>query len=206
MSDIWNRAYSADKGFFGEDPSNFAMLCFNYMRINNVKKILELGAGHGRDSVFFASNSIEVEALDYSSVGIGIINKLAKEKKLPIQAHVFDIRKPLPFTDGYFDAVYSHMLLNMHFSMDELHFVFSNIRRVLKPKGFNFFSVRNQNDKSFGKGVQVEDGVYDVNGFQVRFYSEYDIQDLIQGFEILWIKEECEDPVTLYLVSCRKLQ
>jgi hypothetical protein len=90
--------------------------------------------------------------------------------------------------------------------MDELRFVFSNIRRVLKPKGFNFFSVRNQNDKSFGRGVQVEDGVYDVNGFQVRFYSEPEIEDLIQDFEILWIEEEYEDPVTLYLVSCRKLQ
>jgi tellurite resistance protein TehB len=93
MSDIWNRAYSADKSFFGEKPSNFAMLCFNHLRINNIKRILELGAGHGRDSIFFASNDIEVEALDYSSVGIGIINNLAKEKKLPIHAQVFDIKK-----------------------------------------------------------------------------------------------------------------
>ena len=206
MSDLWNKAYSTDKSFFGEEPSNFAMLCFNHMLINSVNKLLELGAGHGRDSKFFALNGIKVEALDYSSVGIDIINKLAKEKNLPIQAQIFDIRKPLPFTDCYFDAVYSHMLFNMRFSMNELRFVFSEIRRVLKPRGFNFFSVRNQNDKFCGKGVQVDDGIYDINGFQVRFYSEHEIKELAQGFEILWIEEEYEEPVTLYLISSRKPQ
>lgn len=206
MSDVWNKAYSTDKSFFGEEPSNFAMLCFNHMLINSVNKLLELGAGHGRDSKFFALNGIKVEALDYSSVGIDILNKLAKEKNLPIQAQIFDIRKPLPFADCYFDAVYSHMLFNMRFSMDELRFVFSEIRRVLKSRGFNFFSVRNQNDKFYGKGVQVDDGIYDINGFQVRFYSEHEIKELAQGFEILWIEEEYEEPVTLYLISSRKPQ
>jgi cephalosporin hydroxylase len=34
------------------------------MKTNNVKKVLELGAGHGGDTLFFASNGIEVEALE----------------------------------------------------------------------------------------------------------------------------------------------
>src|SRR5215469_16207626 len=29
----------------GEEPSNFVLLCFNHMIVNNVKKVLELGAG-----------------------------------------------------------------------------------------------------------------------------------------------------------------
>jgi tRNA1(Val) A37 N6-methylase TrmN6 len=48
----------------GEEPSNFALLCFDHMKANNVKNVLELGAGRGRDSIFFASNRIEIEALD----------------------------------------------------------------------------------------------------------------------------------------------
>jgi methylase of polypeptide subunit release factors len=44
------------------------------VKANNAKKILELGAGHGRDTIFFASNGIEVDALDYSSVAIDILN------------------------------------------------------------------------------------------------------------------------------------
>ncbi|MEO9320890.1 MAG: class I SAM-dependent methyltransferase [Nitrososphaera sp.] len=204
MSEVWNRAYSSDKSFFGEEPSNFAMLCFNHMKVNNVKKVLELGAGHGRDSVFFASNGINVTALDYSSVGVSIISRLATENRLPLVAKVFDVNMPLPFEDGSFDAVYSNMVFNMRFSIEQLHSIFAEIRRVLKRRGFNFFSVRNINDKSFAKGVKVEEGIYDINGFQIRFFTEQLIQDLTEGFEIFWINEESVGQVTLYLVSSRK--
>ena len=47
------------------------------------------------------------------------------------------------------------MLLNMRFSVEDLHSILLEINRVLKPKGFNFFSVRNQNDKSFGRGICI---------------------------------------------------
>ena len=36
------------------------------MKTNNAKRIFELGAGHERDTTFFASNELEVEALEYS--------------------------------------------------------------------------------------------------------------------------------------------
>ncbi len=208
MSEVWNKIYKRDNTFFGEEPSNFATLCINHMKANSVKKVLELGAGHGRDTIFFASNGIEeIQVLDYSTVAIEILNKVAKKKGLPIKSQAFDVKNPLPFADSYFDAVYSHMLFNMRFSEEELHFVFSEIRRVLKPKGLNYFSVRNHHDKSYGKGVKVDKGIYDIDGFQVRFLTEKQIRDLVseEGFKILWIKEENEEPVTVYLISSRKI-
>jgi SAM-dependent methyltransferase len=157
MSEVWNKVYKSDNTFFGEKPSSFALLCFNHMKSNSVKKVLELYTGHGRDTIFFASNGIEeVEALHYSAIAVEILHKIAKEKRLPIKTQIFDVRKPFPFPDGYFYAVYSHMLLNMKFSLHELHFIFSEIRRVLKPKGLNFFSVRNHHDKFCGKGREVD--------------------------------------------------
>jgi SAM-dependent methyltransferase len=167
--DIWNKIYKSDNTFFGEEPSNFALSCFNYMEANKyVKKILDLGTGHGRDSIFFATNGFEVEALDYSVVAVEILTRIADEKRLPIKSTVFDVKKgPLPFPNSHFDAVYSHMLLNMRLSQEELHFILSEIRRVLKPNGFNFFSVRNHNDKFYGKGQEIEKGIYDLNRFQI---------------------------------------
>jgi SAM-dependent methyltransferase len=106
MSEIWNKVCKSDNNFFGEEPSKFALLCFNHMKANNIKKVLELGAGHGRDTIFFASNGIEMDALDYSVVAIDILNKIAKEKRLPIKSQTFDVKDPIPFPDGYFDAVY----------------------------------------------------------------------------------------------------
>ena len=179
MSGVWDRVYQSDNTFFGEEPSNFANICLNHKKSNNVKKVLEIGAGHGRDTMFFASNGLEVEDLDYSTRGIEVISKKANEERLPVKPQLFDVKKPLPFKDAIFDAVYSHMLLNMRFSQAELHSVFSEIRRVPKPNGLNYFSVRSHNDRFHGNGVEVEDGVYDISGFEVRFFSEKETLDLI---------------------------
>jgi SAM-dependent methyltransferase len=207
MSKFWNKVYKSDNSFFGDNPSNFAIRCYYHIKEgHNSKKILELGTGHGRDTLFFASNGIEVDALDYSATAIEILDKIAKEKRFPIKAQIFDVNNQLPFPEDYFNAVYSHMLLNMRFTLHELHFIFSEIRRVLKSKGLNFFSVRNNNDRSYRKGIEVDKGIYDLNGFQVRFFTGEEIRNLVkqEDFEILWIEEE-EEPVTLFLVSTRKI-
>ena len=81
MSESWNRVYDSDSGFFGEEPSSFAILCFSDVRANNVKSVLEIGAGHGRDTVFFASKGLSVDALDYYSItAIEILGEMAQEK------------------------------------------------------------------------------------------------------------------------------
>ena len=79
MSEAWNKVYKSDNTFFGEQPSNFALLCFNHMKANNTTKVLELGAGHGRDTTFFALNGIEVEALDYSVAAVEILDSKGKK-------------------------------------------------------------------------------------------------------------------------------
>lgn len=59
------------------------------------------------------------------------------------------------------------MLFNMRFSEEEIHFVFSEIRTMLKPEDLNFFSVRNRNNKFYGKGREVDKGIFDIDGFQI---------------------------------------
>ncbi len=208
MSEVWNSIYKSDSRFFGEEPSNFAILCFSDMKTSNVKKMLEIGTGHGRDTVFFASKGLLVDALDYSITAIEILNEIAQEKKLKIKPRVYDIKKPFPFPDAHFDAVYSHMLLNMRFSSKEIHFILLEVNRVLKPNGLNFFSVRNHNDKFYGRGIEVENGIYDIGGFEIRFFSKEEILELIsdENFQVLWMKEECEEPVTLYLLATKKVE
>ena len=105
MSEVWNKVYKSDNTFFGEEPSNFALLCLHNMKTSNVGKVLEIGAGHGRDTILFASNG-RVEALDYSAIAVEILDNITKEKRLPIKSQFFDVKRPLPFSDGYFDAVY----------------------------------------------------------------------------------------------------
>ena len=62
MSEIWNRVYSGDPSFFGTEPSNFGLNCHEEFKKHGLKKILELGCGQGRDTLYFVSKGIVVKA------------------------------------------------------------------------------------------------------------------------------------------------
>ena len=204
MKKDWNKVYDKDSSFFGEEPSRFALLCYQRMKRYDIKRLLELGCGQGRDSIFFASNGIDVKTFDYSEVAINAVVKQAQVHTLPISAVVHNAKTRLPYQDQEFEAVYSHMLFSMNFTHEELAFLFNEVKRVLKLGGFHFFSVRSDKDKFYGKGRQVSGGVYDVNGFEIRFFSKKDIMGLMKGHNVDEIMEDAEDPASLYIVFSRK--
>ena len=104
---------------FGNEPSIAAVKSLNFFKN---KKIIELGAGLGRDTIFFAKNSIQVEALDYSQKAIEIIKNKSKKLNLTrfIKTQIFDVRKRLPFDDNSIDGCFSHMLYCMALSNYDL--------------------------------------------------------------------------------------
>lgn len=206
MSEIWDTVYSGDASFFGDDPSNFGLECYEEFKKHGVKKILELGCGQGRDTIFFASNGLDVVAIDSSQVAIDVLSKITFEKNLSIKAMVHNSSKGIPFDNSYFDAVYSHMFFNMGFTDDQLKYLFVEVNRVLKNGGLNLFSVRSDNDTMYKKGTEVEKNIYDINGFQIRFFTKLDLRNisLSNGFEPYKITEAYEEPASLYCVFARK--
>ena len=67
---------------FGFEPSYSAKKALDLFKKNNITNIIELGAGLGRDTIFFAQNGIYVHAIDYSLSATNIIKKRSKENNL----------------------------------------------------------------------------------------------------------------------------
>ena len=205
----WNKMYTEDPVFFGEEPSYAARKAAQVFEKQGKLSILELGAGQGRDSLFFAKNGFKVQALDYSENAVQTINQKTNSLGLvdSISAIQHDIRKPLPFTDASFDACYCHMLYCMALCMSELEALFHEVRRVLKPNGLNIFTVRNTGDAHYRKGGYRGEDMYEVGGFTVHFFSKEKIKHLAKGYEIVSIDEfeEGELPRKLFLVNLRKI-
>ena len=130
---------------FGLEPSLAAKKALNIFKENKYSKIVELGAGLGRDTIYFGKNSINVTALDYSENGIKVINEKIKKENLKssISTLQFDIREKLPFESNSVDACYSHMLYCMALTQKDLNKINSEIHRILKPGGINIYTVRN---------------------------------------------------------------
>jgi SAM-dependent methyltransferase len=209
MTDIWEKVYSENTSFFGDDPSHFARIFYDkFTQSSDIKIILELGCGQGRDTLFFAAKRFQVYALDSSKIGIESVNSKAKESGLSsITLKHWDAKQGLPFDNDFFDVVYSHMFFNMGFNYQDLQYLFKEVNRTLKVNGFHSFSVRSDNDKFYQKGKEIDSGVFEINGFQIRFFTKKEIEDLAREnkFEISEILEEYEEPVSLYLVISRKI-
>ena len=205
MSNIWDKIYSDASAFFGEDPSDFAQKCYSYFKKYGVKRILELGCGQGRDTIFFASNGFDVHAIDASKVAIENINQKKGQKNISLDLRHFKARQSLPYDSSYFDAVYSHMFYNMRFTDEELRSLFKESNRVLKNNGLLYFSVRSDKDVFYNKGKKIDNNIYEINGFQIRFFTKRQIQSFLENyFEIKNIEGSYEEPVNLYFVFCRK--
>jgi SAM-dependent methyltransferase len=208
QSQYWENNFLSKPGMFGLDPSEAAINTLKTFKEENIKKIVELGAGLGRDTLFFAKNSINIVALDYSPAAIKIINKKALETKLSnfISAKIFDVRKKLPFEDNSIGGCFSHMLYCMALSTAEIKYLNSEICRILKPGGFNIYTVRHAGDGDYKNGTHIGEDLYENDGFIVHFFSEEKVRKISDGFVIINIEsfEEGTFPRKLFRVILKK--
>ena len=149
----------------------------------------------------FASNDLDVHALDSSIIAQENLHKKQREKNISIDLKHFDVRLGIPFSNNFFDAIYAHMFFNMHFTDDELKFLFIECNRVTKDNGMLYFSVRSDKDAQYNTGKKIDTNIYEINGFQIRFFSKSQIKFFLSDqFEIKSVIEDYEEPASLYLV------
>ena len=205
----WGQIYSEESDLFGVEPSAPAQKAVEMFKKENLAHILELGCGQGRDTLYFAQRGFSVHALDYAESGIRSITGKARELGLSarVTAIRHDVCVPLPFEDNYFDACYSHMLYCMALTTAELVSLSDEVRRVLKPSGYQIYTVRHIRDPHYGIDIHRGEDMYEVGGFIVHFFSKEKVIHLAQGFEILGIDEfeEGDLPRKLFQVMLRKI-
>ena len=95
--------------------------------------LLEIGAGTGKDSIFFQNKGLHVVCTDLSPAMIS----LCREKGL--EAYVMDFLS-LDFPPASFDAIYALNCL-LHVPTRDLSTVLRKLRNLLRPDGLFFLGV-----------------------------------------------------------------
>jgi len=103
------------------------------------KRILEIGAGTGRDSFPLAAVGARIVQLDYSVHSLKILRDLAQGLALPVDIVGGDTFR-LPFKDGSFDIVFHQGLLE-HFREPAAGNLLKENVRVLRPGGLLLIDV-----------------------------------------------------------------
>lgn len=169
---VWNELHSHyQQQYWVEKPSLFAETALPYFPKHG--KVLELGAGLGQDSVYFAAQGCEVVATDIET------SALEKRNITSLRA---DLKEKFPFQDGSFDAVYAHLSLH-YFDLETTHAIFQEIERVLKPGGVFAFLANSTDDPEYNTGEKLERDFFLIGRVTKRYFSEASAREFARGFQ-----------------------
>lgn len=133
--------------------------------------LLEIGAGHGRDSLFFQNQGVDVAAIDLSPAMVA----LCQQKGISTQ--VMDMTA-LAFPSQSFDAVYA---LNsfLHLSKQEFPAVLENVHRVLQSGGLFYLGL-------YG-GVDFE-GIWENDAYTPKRFFSFHTDEQLKQILADWFK------------------
>lgn len=160
--DAWNKQYRS-KGYFIKYPDEnlirfMAKYFYNAPDRKGVK-ILDLGSGVGRNTIYLAKEGYNAFGLEATDSGIEVSKKRRKIEGVNAVFKKGNLTK-IPFPGEYFDAVVDIPAIQ-HNTYKEIKKILQEIKRVLTPNGMFFAKIVSIRDHSFKKGRVIEEHTLD---------------------------------------------
>lgn len=203
----WNKFY--EKKIAPVDASDFA----KYTMKNFLKKghrIVDLGCGNGRDSLFFKKEGLSVVAVDSSQSAIQILLQNNQEDNICFVCDDFTTSE-IVYKQEY-EYCYSRFTIHAISEQQESELI-HNVYRALKQGegiGYFFIEVRSVLDDIYGLGECVGEDEYIYEGHYRRFIRKNKLEKSLKdaGFKIISSLEECgfakfndSDPVVIRIIA-----
>lgn len=88
------------------------------------------------------------------------------------------------FKDEAFEIVYSHLSVH-YFTQKITKQIFSEIYRVLKPKGIVAILVNSTFDPEYGTGMELEEDYFEIDSVRKRFFKVDSMKSFVQEFQVI---------------------
>ena len=183
----WKKYYETNR--IGEEPSQFAKYILTKYLDQTDVHLLELGCGNGRDSIFFAENGVNVNAVDQIEDQILFLKQKFKSvDNLDFYCGDFTT---LNFGESY-DIIYSRFTLHSINYKEQVR-VLDWAFKHLSDNGLFCIEVRGKKNELYGKGEAVADEIdaYIYDQHYRRFIELGQLtNDLVRlGFKVEFAEE-----------------
>lgn len=172
----YDQAYKENPAMFGGGkPEPFVLEAAGMIVSNG--RVIELGAGQGRNALALAEKGLQVTAVDISKVGVDLMNEKAQELGLSnFRAEIGDSREVI---EGEYDLIVSTFMLH-HLSRQDAEQLIAKIKEHTKKGGINAIVT-----------FTVEGDFSRSPNSKGRFYPSLGkMRELYEDWEIIKYKEE----------------
>ncbi|MCX6702989.1 MAG: class I SAM-dependent methyltransferase [Candidatus Wolfebacteria bacterium] len=143
----WNKIFKKHGKVFLKPDENAPKIARIFKKYK-IGKILDLGCGTGRHVVYFTKNGFDVYGFDISEEGIRIASRWLRGEGLKAHFKIGLIYKKFPYKNNFFDAAISNQAIN-HGRIYEIRKAIKEIKRVLKPSGLIFITLRKRRIRKY---------------------------------------------------------
>ena len=183
---VWSKQYDTNKNRTRDQDQEVTIQTLDKY---NFSKVIELGCGTGKNTLFLLNKADKIIGLDFSEE---MLNK-AKEKVNDSRAtfHKIDLNRKWNVENKFADLITSNLVLE---HIKNLDFIFSQAHEKLKPNGIFFICELHPFKQYAGSKARYED----ENGIQVLETYTHHITEFLStseknGFELMELKEWFDD-------------
>jgi cyclopropane fatty-acyl-phospholipid synthase-like methyltransferase len=183
----WNKTYSESKDYFGSDPD--PVIPKFLAQLDRGNPVLDIGAGEGRNALFFAREGFVVHALDSSRVATTRLEKIAAEQQVEIAVWMGDFADYSAESRSYSTVLAMGMIPVL--SRDEINLLASSIRNWTDLGGLVFVTAFTTADPSYHRYTQdltpIDRHSFALPEGGVRTFLEPgEALALFHGFEVMY--------------------
>jgi cyclopropane fatty-acyl-phospholipid synthase-like methyltransferase len=169
----WDERFSEEDYVYGTEPNEFFKEQLDKLKPG---KLLMLGEGEGRNSVYAAKMGWQVDAVDFSDQARLKALKLAANEKVKINYTICNLNDYQPEINHY-DAI---GIIFVHLDKPEVETIFASAKEALKKGGVIICEVFSKNQLGKTSGGPKDPDL---------LYSTDEIANMFKGLEIISLAE-----------------
>lgn len=158
---LWKKEYEQQgipSSYRNEPSSVVSKFFYPYYKTRSpqkfIKKVVDMGCGLGRNSIFFAEKGFDVTALDIVADNIEQIQQYAEEHNLKITAICGDVTEKIPAEDNSVDIIIDIFCYKHQLNDNKREFYRKELCRILKDNGYYLLSLAGKDDGYYGPLLQ----------------------------------------------------